>query len=97
MHPSVKAVVDNIAQHEKVEKIILYGSRARGDNTERSDIDIAISCPEAKGWDWFDIKDLADEAPTLLEIDMVNIDEISEELKNDIDKYGIIVYERRKN
>ncbi|HEV2916259.1 MAG TPA: nucleotidyltransferase domain-containing protein [Candidatus Babeliales bacterium] len=28
-----------------IEKIILYGSRARGDTRDRSDIDLAIECP----------------------------------------------------
>ncbi|WP_410526187.1 nucleotidyltransferase domain-containing protein [Rickettsia endosymbiont of Urophora cardui] len=28
-----------------IEEIWLFGSRARGDNNERSDIDLAIICP----------------------------------------------------
>ena len=34
----------NILNQDKhsVKKVILFGSRARGDNTERSDIDIAV-------------------------------------------------------
>ncbi len=30
-----------------IEKIVLFGSRARGDNKPRSDIDLAIVCPQA--------------------------------------------------
>ena len=30
------------AQKYSIEKLILFGSRARGTNTERSDIDIAV-------------------------------------------------------
>lgn len=30
-----------------IEKFILFGSRARGDNQERADIDLSIVCPAA--------------------------------------------------
>lgn len=35
-----------------IEKIWLYGSRARGDSRDRSDIDLAIECPSATFLDW---------------------------------------------
>lgn len=30
------------AKHEKVSKVIVYGSRAKGTNTDRSDVDLVI-------------------------------------------------------
>lgn len=55
----------------QADKIILFGSRARGDNRERSDIDIAIyGMPkENYGLFWSDIEEL----PTLLSVDIVHI------------------------
>ena len=35
-----------ISKYKDIEKVILFGSRARGDNNERADIDIAIDCPK---------------------------------------------------
>lgn len=35
-----------------IDEICLFGSRARGDNKERSDIDLAIVCPRASDTDW---------------------------------------------
>jgi len=35
-----------------IENIFLYGSRARGDFLERSDIDIAVNMPDASLEDW---------------------------------------------
>ncbi|BDU60161.1 hypothetical protein FLA4_05710 [Candidatus Rickettsia kotlanii] len=35
-----------------VNEIWLFGSRARGDNDERSDIDIAIICPNITDQEW---------------------------------------------
>ena len=32
-----------LARKYQIEKVILFGSRARGDNREKSDIDLAVS------------------------------------------------------
>lgn len=41
-----KEIIDDIIKicekHEYIEKVILFGSRARGDNNIKSDIDLAI-------------------------------------------------------
>ena len=79
-----------------VEKIILYGSRGRGDSRERSDIDLAIDCPKATDIDWLDVVNLIEEADTLLKIDYVRLDALkdSEQLKHNILKEGKIIYIR---
>lgn len=58
-----------IAKRLGAEKIVLFGSRARGDNRERSDIDIAVyGVPEDKQSLFrFEIDNL----PTLLDFDIV--------------------------
>jgi len=38
----VKTDLIELAQHYDVKKILLFGSRARGDNGEKSDVDIAV-------------------------------------------------------
>jgi predicted nucleotidyltransferase len=57
-----------------VQAIWLYGSRARGDNQERSDIDLAILCPTALDDDWRKINHIIATADTLLNIDCVRFD-----------------------
>ena len=61
-----------------VEKILLYGSRAKGVNAERTDIDLAIQCPKATDEDWNDILAVIDGADTLLDIDCVRLDKIKD-------------------
>ncbi len=61
-----------------VEEVWLYGSRARGDNQERSDIDLAIICPTASQEEWLTIVDIIDEADTLLKIDCVRFDTLKD-------------------
>ena len=46
------------AQKYNVDKIILFGSRAKGTHRERSDIDIAVSGGDFDGFYW-DIKENA--------------------------------------
>jgi predicted nucleotidyltransferase len=60
-----------------VEAIWLFGSRARGEQRERSDIDLAIECPSASEAQWQQVLAIVDEADTLLPIDCVRLDEES--------------------
>lgn len=74
------------------DKVILFGSRARGDNGEYSDIDLAVA-----GATDFDrlFAELKYNEFTLLEMDIINLDEkISEELRKDILKDGCILYQK---
>ena len=73
-----------------VRRVILFGSRARGTHTERSDIDIAVS---GGSFDAF-YRDIMENVHSLLTFDIVNLDsEISDELKKEIERDGIIIYE----
>ena len=87
------ALIASLGEKYKAEKIVLFGSRARGDNKERSDIDLAIyGMPkDNQARFWSDVDDL----PTLLKFDLVHVDEYTDaELVKDIEKDGVILYER---
>ena len=76
-----------------VEKIVLFGSRARGTNDRKSDIDIAVyGCKNFRGF-YFDVNEKGD---TLLEFDVVDMDRkgISSELINEIERDGVLLYEK---
>ena len=79
------------AKKYSVTKIILFGSRARGTNTERSDIDIAVYGGDFEHFYW----DVKEKVHSLLSFDVVEADKpISEELKQEIEKDGVIIYEK---
>ena len=79
-----------IAQKNNIKRVILFGSRARGTNRERSDIDLAVSGGNSMNF-YFDLED---EAWTLLLFDVVNLDEkISDELRKEIERDGVVIYE----
>ncbi len=82
-----------IAQAKKyqIEKVILFGSRARGDHRETSDIDLAVSGGDVTGFRLA----VDDEVRTLLMFDVVNLDEpVQKPLLQSIESEGIILYEK---
>lgn len=82
-----------------VDAIWLFGSRARGDNQERADIDLAIVCPIANNRDWLQILEIIENADTLLKIDIVRFDGLlpSSHLRNNILKDKKVIYGKSKN
>ena len=87
--------ISAFAKKYSINKVILFGSRARGDNTERSDIDIDIDIAVYGGdFDSF-YWDIKEKKHSLLSFDVVEADKpISEELKQEIEKDGVIIYEK---
>lgn len=76
-----------------VKTISLYGSRAKGVNDVRSDIDLAIECPTASVLDWNKVMEIIENADTLLKIDCVRYDAIeSEKFKKSIAENHIILF-----
>ena len=68
-----------------------FGSRARGNNTERSDVDIAVYGGDFDSFYW----DIKENIHSLLMFDVINADDsISEELKKEIKKDGVVIYEK---
>lgn len=83
--------IRNLARKYQVKKVILFGSRARGDYKRTSDIDIAVS-----GGDFAEFAlDVEEETSTLLEFDIVNLNrEMQDELRETIKREGKLLYEK---
>ncbi|MGN0599544.1 MAG: nucleotidyltransferase domain-containing protein [Oscillospiraceae bacterium] len=87
----VEEDIINIAQKNGIKKVILFGSRARCQNSKRSDIDLAVSGGNAIDFYY----DLEENAWTLLMFDVVDLNKgISDELKAEIDREGVLLYEK---
>ena len=90
-------LAEEFAKHMQIEKAVLFGSRARGDNSERSDYDIAIF-GELPHSDKVKLRALADDGlPTLHKIDLVFVNEIKNSaLLDNIQREGICFYGKVK-
>ena len=58
------------AENNSVDKVVLFGSRARGTNTERSDVDLAVYGGDFDSFYW----SITDNVNSLLSFDIVNLD-----------------------
>lgn len=87
----IQKEVIELAKRCDIDKVILFGSRARGDNREKSDIDLAVT-----GGNIVEFRLSIDEkVRTLLMFDVVNLDEpVQKPLLESIEKEGIILYEK---
>ena len=79
------------AKKHSVERVVLFGSRARGSNTERSDVDIAVYGGNFDSFYW----DIKENVHSLLMFDVVDAGSaVSEELKREIERDGVVIYEK---
>lgn len=87
-------VIDEItalARKNHVEKVFLFGSRARGDYRERSDIDLAFQGGNSSSF----ILDVEEDTSTLLEFDIIDLAKpMQKELSESIRREGILIYEK---
>lgn len=84
--------IREMAKQHEAGKVVLFGSRARGNNGPRSDIDLAVyGCRDFdKLYDC-----LQEDLWSLLKLDIINMDvRISEELKAEIERDGVVLYEK---
>jgi len=83
---------------KNIEKVILFGSKARGDGNDKSDYDIAVFGTLTQKDKTVIEYEIKYEAPTLKKIDLVFFNDCkNEELKKNILKDGIIIYDKNGN
>ncbi|MFC6040467.1 nucleotidyltransferase family protein [Paenisporosarcina macmurdoensis] len=71
--------------YPEIESVSLFGSRAYGDNTETSDIDLAVVAPKLSDIDWLNFSEqVENELNTLLKIDLIRWETASNKLKDEI-------------
>lgn len=87
----VRREIIRFAKKYDLNQVILFGSRARGDHRERSDIDLATKGGDGDGFYW----EVKENAHTLLLFDIINLDEgVSGDLLQEIARDGILLYSK---
>ena len=88
---SIEQDIISIAIKNDIKKLILFGSRARGDFKRASDIDLAV---EGGNISAFAVQ-VDEEVSILLEFDIINLDgRVQKELLESIRREGVLLYEK---
>lgn len=91
IRPEVIEEIRELAKKYNVEKVLLFGSRARGDFYEKSDIDLAITGGDKLRFS-LDIEGLTS---TLLRYDIIDLDKtLKPSFLEAISKDGVVLYEK---
>lgn len=89
----LSVITAHFARYSSIKKAVLFGSRARGDNTERSDYDIAVY-GDLTHSERVELRYICDEElPTLHKIDLIFMQEQSpSKFTENIEKEGVKIY-----
>ena len=91
IRPQVLQEIRGLAQKYHINRVLLFGSRARGDFKRTSDIALAA---EGGDFDRFAL-DVEEETSTLLKYDIVDLNRaMQEELREAILREGIVIFEK---
>lgn len=87
---TISRLVEEIRRCEKVDKIILYGSRAKGTFKKFSDIDMTLKGDGLKREDLYPILERIDDLYLPYEIDLSIYSDLDyQPLIDEIDRYGV--------
>ena len=94
MDAELKAVVSRLARQYGAERVYLFGSYARGDATEASDIDLRIDKGSIRGLQFASL--LGDLEDTLgKKIDLISTSGMDEDFRRAIAPEEVLLYERQ--
>ena len=86
-------IVNELKKHNP-KKIVLFGSRARGDYRKNSDIDIAVEI-ELNFREKRKLKEKIDIISGIYSVDLIFLDEVENYFKNKVLKEGKILYDKK--
>ena len=92
----VDFLLHRIAELRGPLRVILFGSRARGDHHDRSDYDIALDAPAVSSADWARFAlEVREHFPSLCGLDLVRLTATTAaDLRQKIQQEGRVIYER---
>lgn len=90
--PVIEQIIERFSKLSTRGRLILYGSRARGDFTDRSDYDLAVANMSELEFNRF-LAEMMDPHFTLLKIDVINLDRASAQLLEAVKREGKLLYE----
>lgn len=76
---------------EEIQRVVLFGSRAKGTARYNSDIDLCIDYTGKQKWK---VIDAIDEMVGIYSFDVLFFDSLNKEIARQIERDGIVIYER---
>ena len=93
---TISAIQRVFANHPRVEKAVLYGSRAKGNYKNGSDIDLTLHGPELEQQESMDIENELDDLLLPYMIDLSVFEKLGHAgLREHIERVGQVFYERQ--
>jgi uncharacterized protein len=93
---SAAAALRHLTESPKVVLVLLFGSRAVGDQDDRSDVDVAFSAPELSKGDLALIRDKIELSRSLYKISISHLERMPVELREHVLRQGVVLYEQSK-
>lgn len=91
---TIDELLNYFSSKPDIEKVVIYGSRAKGNYHNGSDIDFAVWSDDNKNF--LHIASELDDLPTPYKFDVTDYKTLTHEgMKNNIDNDGIIFYRRK--
>ncbi len=94
----IKTVIEPIVKNTKVEKMVLFGSYAKGTASDNSDIDLYMMSNGAiTGLAFYDLKAKIEDAFPI-DIDLLpDLDIVpNSPIERQINEFGVVIYERQR-
>jgi predicted nucleotidyltransferase len=90
-------LIQSATSEPRIRRVLLFGSRARGEAQDRADYDIAVDTENMEHRDWSSwALTVRENAPTLCSLDLIWLPELKNELlKKRIRQEGILLYEQK--
>ena len=93
LSPKLLGEICELAARHSIGRVVLYGSRARGDFHRTSDIDLAVQGGNVVRF----ALDLEDETSTLLRYDCVDLSApIRSEMRESVERDGRVIYDQAR-
>lgn len=89
---SLEEIIKILSKNKKIKKAIIYGSRAKGNFNEGSDIDITIVAPEMNFSEYLLLLARMEELEIPQNIDLTKFELLDNSVKEHIKRVGKIVY-----
>ena len=94
---TIKTIQDIFTRYPRIEKVILYGSRAKGTHRNGSDIDLTLIGKDLDLTTLFEIETVLDDLLLPYKIDLSIYHKIENaDLLDHIERVGLVFYERKK-